>query len=196
MLRLAHPFIPFITEELWQTVAPLAAKKGASIMVAPYPSPEPAKIDEKAEAIVAAIKTIVNATRNLRSTMGVSPALKPAGYLADPTPAVKANLGAISAIARVDFHLVDSLPQRDSPSAITESGKVMLHIEIDREAERARLTKEKERAEAEIANAKGKLSNPSFVDRAPAAVVEQERKRLADLENRLAQLVVQLGKLS
>src|SRR5258705_4049922 len=194
MLRLAHPFIPFITEELWQTVAPLAGKKGDSIMIAPYPRSEPAKTDEKAEAVVATIKTVVNAGRNLRSTMGVSPALKPAGYLGDYPKAVSDNLASICALSRVEFKLVDALPQRDSPVAITDSGKVMLHIEVDREAERARLTKEKERAEAEIANAKGKLSNPSFVDRAPAAVVEQERKSLAELETKLANLAAKLGK--
>jgi valyl-tRNA synthetase len=163
-------------------------------MMAPYPASEPSKIDEKAEAIVATIKTVVSAARNLRSTMGVSPALKPAGYISGYPQAVSANLASISAISRVEFKLVEALPQRDSPVAITDSGKVMLHIEVDREAERARLTKEKERTEAEIGNAKGKLSNPSFVDRAPAAVVEQERKRLADLEAKLANLAAQLGK--
>ena len=128
--------------------------------------------------------------------MGVSPALKPAGYLSDAAPAAKANLAAICAISRVEFQVVDTLPTRDSPSAVTDSGKVMLHIEVDREAERARLTKEKERTEAEIANAKGKLSKESFVDKAPPAVVEQERKRLADTEVRLAQILAQLAKLS
>ncbi len=195
MLRLAHPFIPFITEELWQTVAPLAGRKGASIMVAPYPRAEAAKIDEQAESIVASIKTIVNATRNLRSTMGVSPALKPVGYLSDPAPAVAANLASIAAIARVEFKLVDSLPARDSPAAITDSGKVMLHIEVDRAAERARLTKEKVGVEGEIAKSKTKLSNPSFVERAKPEVVELERKRLADFETKLADLRTQLGKL-
>jgi valyl-tRNA synthetase len=196
MLRLAHPFIPFITEELWQTVAPLAGKKGESIMVAPYPKSEASKIDAKSEAVVATVKTVVNAARNLRSTMGVSPALKPAGYLSDYPKAVAEHLASICAVSRVEFKLVDTLPQRDSPVALTDSGKVMLHIEVDPEAERARLTKEKERSEAEIGNAKGKLANASFVDRAPAAVVEQERKRLADLETKRASIVAQLAKLS
>ncbi|MEP7068282.1 MAG: hypothetical protein ABI789_03535 [Usitatibacter sp.] len=87
------------------------------------------------------------------------------------------------------------LPQRDSPVAITDSGKVMLIVEVDREAERARLTKEKERVEAEIAISKAKLATATFVDRAPPAVVEQERKRLADREAKLADLRTQLGKL-
>jgi len=193
-LRLAHPFIPFITEELWQTVAPLAGKKGASIMVASYPAPEASKIDEKAEAVVASIKTVVNATRNLRSTMGISPALKPAANISDYLPAVAQNLASISAIARVEFTMVEGLPQRDSPVAITDSGKVMLIVEVDRVAERARLTKEADRIESEVGKAKAKLSNASFVDRAPPAVVEQEKKRLVDFETKLADLRDQLAK--
>ena len=150
---------------------------------------------KKAEAIVASIKTIVNAIRNQRSTMNVSPALKPAGYISDAGPAVVANLASINAVARVDFKLVDALPARDSPATMTDSGKVMLHVEVDPAVERARLAKEKAQVEAEIANAKGKLEKPSFVDRAPPAVVEQERKRLAEREMRLAELIAQLAKL-
>jgi valyl-tRNA synthetase len=120
--------------------------------------------------------------------------LKPAGYLSDPVPAVEANLAAIVALARVEFQLVDSLPTRDSPAAITDCGKVMLHIEIDREAERARLTKERDRIEAEVAKSKAKLSNPSFVERAKPEVVEQERTRLTDFETKLGDLRDQLAK--
>ena len=92
--------------------------------------------------------------------------------------------------------MVDRLPQRDSPVSITDSGKVMLIVEIDRGAERARLTKEMGRVEAEIANAQGKLGKASFVDRAPPEVVEQERKRLAERETRLGELRAQLAKLA
>jgi valyl-tRNA synthetase len=196
-LRLAHPIIPFITEELWQTVAPLAGKPGESVMVAPYPQPEDAKLDLEAEAEIAAVKEIVNAARNLRSTMGVAPAARVPLYLADCPGFMSGHAEAIKGIARIsELHLAAELPARDAPVAVTAAGRVMLHVEIDKAAERTRLEKEGARREAEIANARGKLSNPTFVDKAPAAVVEQEKKRLADKEAELVQIRAQLAKLA
>src|SRR4029079_5632547 len=188
--------IPFITEELWQKVAPLAGTGGDSIMVAPYPQPDPAKIDEAAEAEMAIYKECANAIRNLRSTMGLAPGAKVPMYIADSAPQVKAHALSLAAITRVsDIHFVSELPREDSPVTITASGKVMLHVEIDRDAERARLAKEIERVEGEVGKARAKLGNASFVERAPAAVVEQERKRLADFNARLDDLRGQLAKL-
>jgi valyl-tRNA synthetase len=196
-LRLAHPVIPFITEELWQTVAPLAGKKGESIMVAPFPKPDESRIDAPAENEVAAVKEVVNAARNLRSTMGLSPAAKVPLYIADYTVSLPAHEAQIASLARLsEVRFVPSLPAQDAPVSITGNAKLMLHVEIDPEAERIRLTKEKDRSEAEIAKSKAKLTNASFVERAPAAVVEQEKKRLADFETKLADLRTQLGKLS
>jgi valyl-tRNA synthetase len=196
-LRLAHPIIPFITEELWQKVAPLAGRAGESIMVARYPQCEDAKIDEAAEREMAAVKDIVNAARNLRSTLGVEPKAKVPLYVADAAAFLPGHKDAIAAIARAsDVNFVAALPERDSPVTITPSGRVMLHVEIDKAAEKARLEKAATRVEAEIANARAKLSKPSFVDKAPPEVVEQERKRLADKEAELAQIKAQLGKLS
>jgi valyl-tRNA synthetase len=196
-LRLAHPVIPFITEELWQTVAPLAGKKGDSIMVAPFPKPDESRIDAPAEDEVAAVKEVVNAARNLRSTMGLSPAAKVPLYIADYTVSLPAHEAQIASLARLsEVRFVPALPAQDAPVSITGNAKLMLHVEIDPEAERIRLTKEKDRSEAEIAKSKAKLTNASFVERAPAAVVEQEKKRLADFETKLADLRTQLGKLS
>ena len=195
-LRLAHPFIPFITEDLWQIVAPLAGKKGDSIMVAPYPSPETAKVDEKAEAEIATVKEIVNAARNLRSTMNLSPAAKMPLYVADYPAFLPSYLPQISAIARLsEVHFVDALPAKDSPVSVTGRGKLMLHVEIDREAERARLAKEAARLEALIAKDRDNLGKESFVQRAPPEVVDQMRKRLADHEAKHADVRTQLGKL-
>ncbi|MEO7744163.1 MAG: valine--tRNA ligase [Usitatibacter sp.] len=195
-LRLAHPIIPFITEELWQKVAPLAGKTGESIMVAPYPQPEPAKIDAAAESEVAAVKEVVNAARNLRSTMGVSPAMKLPVYVADYAPFLPAHKDSITALTRAsEIHFVASLPQRDAPVAVTGAGKLMLHLEVDREAERARLTKEIERVAGDLEKQRAKLGNASFTERAPAAVVEQARKLLADTEMRHVDLRTQLAKL-
>jgi valyl-tRNA synthetase len=205
-LRLGHPFIPFITEELWQTVAPLAGRRGAplagsgsnteSIMLARYPQPEESKLDPAAEAEMAGVKEIVNAARNLRSTMGVQPAARVPMYLADCPGYMAKHAEAIKGIARIsELHVVKELPARDAPVTVTPAGRVMLHIEIDKGAEKARLEKHAAKVEAEIANAGNKLSNPTFVEKAPPALVEQEKKRLADREAELAQIRAQIAKL-
>ncbi len=165
-------------------------------MIARYPQPEDAKLDPAAEAELAGVKEIVNAARNLRSTMGVPPAARVPMYLADCPGYMAAHAEAIKGIARIsELHVAKELPARDAPVSVTPAGRVMLHIEIDKAAEKARLEKLAARVEAEIANAKAKLSNPTFVDKAPAAVVEQEKKRLADKESELAQVRAQLAKL-
>jgi valyl-tRNA synthetase len=195
-LRLAHPIIPFITEELWQKVAPLAGRAGESIMLAPYPKAEASKIDAEAEHEIALLKEVVNAARNLRSTMGVSPAQKVPLYVADAAPAMRAHGEAIASITRAsDVQFLAELPARDAPVTVTGAGKVMLHIEIDKAAERVRLEKEAAKREAEIANAQGKLSNPTFVGKAPPAVVAQEQKRLGEKQAELQQIRSQLAKL-
>src|SRR5438128_1234917 len=99
-LRLAHPFIPFITEELWQKVAPLAGRAGESIMIAPYPKAEDAKIDEAAEREIAAVKDIVNAARNLKSTLGVDPKARLPLYVADYPAFMPQHELAVSTVAK------------------------------------------------------------------------------------------------
>jgi valyl-tRNA synthetase len=195
-LRLAHPVIPFITEELWQKVAPLAGKSGESIMVAPFPQPDEARIDEKAEAEVGGIKEWVNAARNLRSTMGLSPAAKVPAYSAEYASFLPDHKGSLTALVRLsDLHFVPRLPVQDAPTAMTTVGKLMLEVKIDLEAERARLSKEIERLASDLEKQRTKLGNAAFVERAPAAVVEQEKKRLADNEAKHADLRTQLVKL-
>jgi valyl-tRNA synthetase len=195
-LRLAHPVIPFITEELWQKVAPLAGKSGDSIMVAPYPQPDASRIDEAAEREIAMLMEVVNAARNLRSTMGLAPGAKVPMYLAESAAPLRAHEAAISALARLsELRFVDKLPAEDAPVSITKVGKVMLHVEIDRAAECARLGKELEKIDAEITSARGRLGNESFVAKAPKNVVEEMRQRLADREARQADLRAQLAKL-
>lgn len=195
-LRLAHPVIPFITEELWQKVAPLAGKTGDSIMVAPYPQAEPAKIDEAAEREVAALKELINGARNLRSTMNLSPAAKVPAYVIDYIPEMARHEASIAAIARLSMvRFTDRFPEQDAPVSITASGKLMLHVEIDRDAERARLAKEIDRLAGDLEKQRAKLGNASFAERAPPAVVEQARKLLTETEARHADLRTQLGKL-
>jgi valyl-tRNA synthetase len=202
ILRLAHPIIPFITEQLWQTVAPMTDKTlnpaGDSIMMQAYPVAEPKKIDEAAEAWMAQLKALTDACRNLRGEMQLSPAQRVP--LIMETAADKSALQVfgpyLQALAKLsDVQVVDTLPQSPAPVAIIGDVKLMLKVEIDIAAERERLTKEVSRLEGEIAKANAKLSNESFVARAPAQVVAQEKERLAGFTATLEKLRDQLNKL-
>jgi len=196
MLRLAHPIIPFITEELWQKVAPLAGKTGETIMLAPYPVSQPEKIDAAAEAFVATLKESIDAVRNLRGEMSVSPALRVPLFISGDAAAIGAQLPYLTALAKIsEAQLVAQLPDANAPVALTSTAKWMLDIKIDVATESARLSKEIARLENEVVKANAKLGNASFVERAPAAVVEQEKKRLAEFEATVVQLKIQLEKL-
>jgi valyl-tRNA synthetase len=202
VLRLAHPIIPYITEELWQKVAPLAGRaKGdgsESIMLQPYPEAQMQRIDEAAEAWVAGLKAVTEAVRNLRGEMNLSPAQRVpllatgnAGRLEEMAPCLKA-LAKLS-----EVQIVDELASEGqvAPVAIVADYHLMLKIEIDVAAERERLTKEIARHRGEIAKAEGKLGNASFVERAPASVVQQERERLAGFRATLEKLEAQVARL-
>ena len=196
MLRLAHPVIPFITEELWQKVAPLAGKTGGSIMLQRYPQSEPAKIDDGAEREIAMLKEIVTACRTLRSEMNVPPGTKlPLLAQGDPgrLHAFSAYLASLARLSNVT--VVNELPATEAPVAIAGGCKLMLEVEIDVAAERERLGKEVARLESEVAKATTKLGNPKFVERAPAAVVDQEKQRLEQFNATLEQVRAQFTKL-
>jgi len=195
VLRLAHPLIPFITEELWQKVAPVAGRSGESIMLQAYPRADLTRCDEKSEAWVATLKSMVNACRSLRGEMNLSPAQKVPLAAAGDKAVIEAYAPYLAALARLSeiSATEDALPDSDAPVQIVGNFRLMLKIEIDVAAERERLDKEIARLQGEIAKAQSKLSNASFVDRAPAAVVEQERKRMEEFSATLGQLQVQRG---
>ncbi len=196
-LRLAHPVIPFITEELWQKIAPLAGKSGQSIMLATYPKPNKNVPHATVLNFMALLKSLTNSVRNLRSEAKLPPSRRVAMIAEGPPDDLAQISPYISALARLsEVKIVNSLPNTDAPVVISGAYRFMLEIEIDVAAEQERIGKEIVRLEGEIAKARAKLGNASFVDRAPAKVVEQERTRLAGFEATLGKLQQQLDKLS
>ncbi len=198
VLRLAHPLIPFITEELWQAVAPLAQRKThESIMLAAYPKADSLKFNEASEFKVQQLKDIAYACRNLRGEMNISPAQKVPLVASGDTEVLQRCAGYLKALAKLsDVQIVEQMPEdANAPIAVVGEIRLMLKIEIDVAAETERLTKEIARLEGEIAKATAKLANESFVARAPAQVVEQEKKRLADFSATVEKLKPQLERL-
>ena len=206
ILRLAHPIIPFVTEALWQVVAPVAGLPGASIAIAAYPQAQAEKIDEAAESYVARIQAMVDACRTLRGEMGVSPAQRlPLLAVAD-TPddaqflrtnaAVLKNLAKLSDVQVFDDAAAWAQAAQTAPVSVVGSLRLALFVEIDVAAEKARLSKEAARLQGEIAKANGKLANEAFCAKAPAAVLEQEKKRVADFSATLERIQEQLARLA
>ncbi len=201
LLRLAHPIIPFITEELWQKVAPVAGRSGDSVSVAAYPVSQPERIDEAAEAHVARLKSLVDACRTLRGELGTSPATRlplyavgDAAFMRNAAPVLQA-LAKLSEVKVFDDEASWAAAAQSAPVAVVGDVRLCLYMEIDVAAEKARLAKEATRLEGEIAKAQGKLGNESFVARAPAAVIEQEKKRVADFGATLQKVREQLARL-
>jgi valyl-tRNA synthetase len=196
-LRISHPIIPFITEELWQAVAPLAGKNGASIMRQPYPQADLTHIDECANSAIQLLKEIINACRTLRGEMKLSPAARvPLLIVGDNATLTTFSpyLLALAKLSEVDI-LLGGLPDTDAPVAIVGEFKLMLKIEVNVAEERERLKKEMLRLETEITKARAKLDNPDFVQRAPEKVVRQEKDRLTAFSATLEKLDEQMRKL-
>jgi len=205
VLRLAHPIIPFITEALWQTVAPLTDRapkaEGDSIMLQEYPMPRPDKIDPEADAWMTEFKAITDACRALRGEMQLSPALRVPLFIEAPDAASIARLESfapgLEALARLsEVQVVTKLPSSPAPVSIVGEARLMLKVEIDIAAERARLAKEITRLQGEIDKVNAKLSNESFVSRAPEKVVAQERERVAGYAATVEKLQEQDAKLA
>jgi valyl-tRNA synthetase len=195
-LRLAHPFIPFITEELWQIVAPLAGKTGESVSLAPYPRPDLSRVVPEANADIEMVKAVVDACRALRSEMALSPKERVPLIIAGERGFVERMQPYIAALAKMsDVRWVETLPASNAPVKVIASFQLMLEVKIDVAAEHERLGKEKLRLEGERNKSEAKLGNASFVDRAPAAVVAQERERLAGFVANIEQLGAQLARL-
>ena len=196
-LRLTHPIIPFITEELWQKVAPLAGVTGDSIMLAPYPQLDKAQHHPDSVARIQLLKELVNACRTLRGEMSLSPAQRVPLIIEGDAALINALAAYISALAKLsEVSAVSALPATEAPIALISDMRLMLVININKEEERARLAKEILRISKEISKAQGKLANASFIDRAPATVVQQEQTRLAEFADLLHKLEVQQARLN
>jgi valyl-tRNA synthetase len=201
ILRLAHPIIPFITEALWQKVAPVAGRAGASVSIAAYPVSQPERIDLQAEANVAKLKALVDACRNLRGELKVSPAVKLPLYVVGDNAFVTSNAPVLQALAKLsEVTLFDGMAAWQtaaaaSPTSVVGDASLCLFMQVDAAAEKLRIGKEVARIEAEITKANGKLDNAAFVAKAPPAVLAQERQRVADFSAALAKLREQLVRL-
>jgi valyl-tRNA synthetase len=209
--------IPFITEELWQKVAPLAQRYGErgvqrlqgealstaleqaqySVSTQAWPTSEPGKIDPTSEAAVAELRAMIDACRALRGEMNLSPAQRMPLLIAGPAARAALHAPFLQSLAKLsEVEVVHALPEDSlAPVQIVGDFRLMLKIEIDVMAERERLDREISRLQSESDKARAKLDNASFVQRAPAAVVDQERERLAGFSATLDRLREQRSKL-
>ena len=201
IMRLAHPIIPFITEELWQKVSVVAGRPGESVSIAAYPVSQPERIDEAAEAHVAKLKTLVDACRNLRGEMNVSPATRMPMYVLGDTAFMQSVAPVLQSLAKLsEVKVFDTEAEwvaaaQAAPVAVVGEARLCLFIEVDAAAEKIRLTKEATRLEGEITKANAKLGNEAFVAKAPQAVLDETKKRVADFGATLDKIRQQLQRL-
>ena len=197
ILRLLHPIMPFITEELWQVVAPLAnAKTADSIMLAAYPQADKEQIVQTAFDKMAALKDLVEEVRKLRGEMGIAPNVK-APLFVEGSAELEGLLKYLPSLTRLtEAKLVDNLPEaEDAPVAVCNGARLMLKVEIDKAAETARLSKEAEKLQKALDKLNAKLSKPGYVDKAPEHLVEKDKAELAELMDKMGKVEGQLAKL-
>ena len=201
-LRLTHPIMPFITEAVWQQIAPLAGKQGDSIMTQPYPVAEAGLVDNAAEADIAWIKQFVLGVRRIRGEMDLSPAKPLPVLLQNTTPEDRARLENYQAFLKTLARLesIEEVGDEAPESAIALVGDMQLLVPmaglIDKEAELARLDKARQRLQKEVQRLEGKLANENFVSKAPEAVVEKERAKLTEQRSALEKIEAQRDKIA
>ncbi|MFQ3038810.1 valine--tRNA ligase [Neisseria cinerea] len=196
-LRLLHPIIPFITEELWQTVAPLCdAKTADSIMLARFPEADGGEIVQTAFGQMTVLQDLIGAVRNLRGEMGIQPNVK-APLFVESADDLADYLKYLPMMARLtEAQQVAALPEsEDAPVAVCNGARLMLKVEIDKAAETARLSKEAEKLQKALDKLNTKLSKPGYTEKAPAHLVEKDKADLVELEDKMAKVQTQLAKL-
>ena len=200
VLRIAHPFMPFITEELWQVVAPLFGKNTtALIMIAKYPAADEFAIAnaENTLANIEQLKQLTGVVRNLRAEMGLLPAVKAPLFIETADKELYGQFAEyVKVLAKItEVNLVDKLEEDSAPVAIINNARLMLKVEIDVEAEKIRLTREIEKHSKEVEKMQIKLNNPNYLERAPKDLVERDTARVNELNLIITQLQAQLVKL-
>lgn len=196
-LLLLHPIIPFITEELWQTVAPMCdAKTADSIMLARFPEADGGDIVQTAFEQMTVLQDLIGAVRNLRGEMGIQPNVK-APLFVESADDLADYLKYLPMMTRLtEARQVAALPEsEDAPVAVCNGARLMLKVEIDKAAETARLSKEAEKLQKALDKLNAKLSKPGYTEKAPAHLVEKDKADLAELEDKMAKVQTQLSKL-
>lgn len=202
ILRLAHPVMPYITEEIWQRVAPLSGKSGETIMTQAYPVADEDRIDENADGDIEWLKGVIIGVRNIRGEMNISPA-KPITLMlkngtAEDQRRLEENETFLKSLAKIEA--VTWLGDEEAPLAATQLvGEMEVLVPmaglIDKDAEVARLSKEVEKVSKELQRLQGKLSNEKFISKAPEDVVEKEKAKLSDAQGTFDKLNEQLEKI-
>ncbi|HEZ3635542.1 TPA: valine--tRNA ligase [Neisseria meningitidis] len=196
-LRLLHPIIPFITEELWQTVAPMCdAKTADSIILARFPETDGGEIVQTAFEQMTVLQDLIGAVRNLRGEMGIQPNVK-APLFVESADDLADYLKYLPMMTRLtEAQQVAALPEsEDAPVAVCNGARLMLKVEIDKATETARLSKEAEKLQKALDKLNAKLSKPGYTEKAPAHLVEKDKADLAELEDKMAKVQNQLAKL-
>lgn len=196
VLRLLHPIMPFISEELWQTIAPLAnAKHTDSIMLAPWPQADAALVSTDAMEQMSHLQDLINTVRNLRGEMGLAMSVK-VPLLVESSYDLSKLLPYLPLMARLsEVQQTDQLPENDdAPVAVCRGARLMLKVEVDKAAERIRLQKEAEKLQKKIDKIEMKLAKPGYTDKAPAHLVEKDRVELAQLQDKMNKITLQLSK--
>ncbi|WP_223669657.1 valine--tRNA ligase [Kangiella shandongensis] len=206
LMRLLHPFMPFITEEIWQRVAPLAgtsSEERPSVMLQDFPQVNEALIDDKAEADIEWLKKVIVGVRNIRGEMNIAPGKPLDVMFRNGSESDKARLEAnktfLSKLAKLESTQWLEAGEEAPMSATALAGDMEILIPmaglIDVEQELARLDKESEKLEKDLQRISGKLNNPNFTDKAPEAVVEKERGKLAEVESTIKKIEEQRTQL-
>jgi len=203
ILRLLHPIMPFITEELWQKVAPLAGNKGDTIMLQPYPQPQTEKIDTQAIQEIDWIKQFISGVRRIKAEMDIAPGKRLPILLqnasTDDEKKWETHGAFVTHLARLDSvnWLVVDAHAPESAIALVGDMRILIPLAglIDKEAELARLDKEMNKLKNELAKCSAKLDNPKFTERAPKEIVETERQRVAEMNASLQHLEAQATKI-
>ncbi len=204
LLRLAHPIMPFITEEIWQRAAPLAGRAGETLMLAPFPSPDPALEDPAAEAEMEWVMAFILGVRRIKGELNIPPGRPVPVLLANASDDDRARLtrhrAYLDRLARLQSAevLADEDAAPEASVALVGEMKLLIPLAglIDKDAELQRLRKEIQRLETDLERTRAKLANPRFVDRAPAEVVDKERERLAQRQSALDKLSAQAERIA